>query len=281
TVRNSAGFGLQIAGASQYVDLARLDVSGSANSGVWIQTTGTAPTFVTVKDSRVHDNGTGGITVWLAPGGYIAIERNEVFNNAGTGNFDGIQVGGGDGSTHHVVVRGNLAYGNGVANDGADQIDLGGHAFGDYFLVEDNDARGPGGGVKVQQGWGGKTMICRRNRLTSAGLQVYYFPSPTVMYNNTVFNGSHAPQFWSDNPAPAPGLSYGGLESRNNLLVQESGGDYLFLLNGVTGFHIDVGYSSMRLVNNVYRFAAKGILWSPRTFNTADPTIGAAEFAAY
>src|SRR5262245_38547404 len=93
TIRNSTGFGLQIAGASQYVDLAHLDVSGSATSGVWIQTTGTTPTFVTVKDSRVHDNGTGGITVWLAPGGYIAIERNEVFNNAGAGNFDGIQVG--------------------------------------------------------------------------------------------------------------------------------------------------------------------------------------------
>src|SRR5262245_60105751 len=56
TVRNSGGIGIQIAGTSQYIDLANLDVSNSADSGVWIQTTGTAPNFITIKNSRVHDN---------------------------------------------------------------------------------------------------------------------------------------------------------------------------------------------------------------------------------
>lgn len=280
TARNAPGDGVFIGGAAHHIDLRNLEVFNSGSSGVWIQTTGTTPTFITVKGSRLHDNAKGGVTVWLSPGGYILIEGNRVYNNVGTGNFDGIQVGGGDGSSHHVVVRGNVAYGNGQSGDGPDQIDLGGHAFGDYFLVEDNDARGPGGDFKVQQGFGGTTMICRRNRLTRTGFAIYYYPSPTVFYSNTVVGATHAIQFWSDTAAALPGLSLGGFESRNNLLLQEAG-DYLFLLNGVPGFHIDVRYSSMRLATNVYRFSTKGILWSPRIFNTADPTIGAAEFAAY
>jgi hypothetical protein len=281
TIKNSPGWGIYVGGNSSHIEMTNLDVSSCRSNGIFVNPTGTAPNFTIVRNSQVHDNGSGGITIWVAPGGYFLVENNVAYNNAGAGNYDGIQVGGGDGATHHVVVRGNVAYGNGVGTTGADQIDLGGHAHGDHYLVEDNEARGPGGDMKVQQAYNATGIIARRNRLTGGvGFVVYGFPTPAVYYNNTIVDAGHALQFWSDRADSPPGRSLGGFEFRNNLVLQST--NYLFLLNGVTGYLIDITYPSMRLANNMYKFTGKGIGWMPRIFDcqNADPS-GASEFAAY
>ncbi|HEY2387122.1 MAG TPA: DUF1565 domain-containing protein [Candidatus Binatia bacterium] len=278
TVRNSPNWGVHISGSATHIELNTLDVSGCNQNGVFIETSTTAPNFTIVHNSKVHDNQAGGIAVWVAPGGYFLIENNQVYNNAGTNNYDGIQIGGGDGASHHVVARNNTSYGNGGAN-GADQIDFGGHAFGHHYLAENNDVSGPGGSMKVQQGFGGYAIIARRNRLSGMGLITYEFPNPAVWYNNTIVNAGHAIQFWTDSASSPPGQSFGGLEIRNNLILQST--DYLFLLNGVSGFNIDHRYSSIRLANNMYKFTSKGILWGPIfDCQLTDPS-GSSAFAAY
>lgn len=280
-IKNSPGWGIYLGGSATHIELTGLDVSASAASGVFITPSTPNRSYSIVRKSKVHDNAGGGIVVWLAPGGYFLIEDNQSYNNAGAGNYDGIQVGGGDGSSNHVVVRRNVAYGNGQGNDGADQIDLGGHAIGDHFLVEENDARGPGGVMKVHQAWGGIGIIARRNRLSGIGFAVYGFPTPAVYYNNTIVDAAgHALQIFDDRADPAPGRSLGGFDFRNNLVLQSS--NYLFLLNGVAGYNIDVRYPSLVFATNMYKFTAKGIGWSPRIFDAQNPDpAGALEFAAY
>jgi hypothetical protein len=215
-VRNYAYWCMTITGASTNIDLTGLDVSGCTQSGIWIETSGSAPNFIKVRQSTVHDNQAGGITVWRSPGGYLLIEGNEVYGNAGVGNYDGIQVGGGDAATHHAVVRANRSYGNGQGATGADQIDLGGHAAGDFYLVEDNQAWGPGGAMKVQQTYGATTLIARRNRLSGIGFEVYGFPTPAVYYHNTIVGSAgHALQFWDDQADAPPGRSLGGFEFKH------------------------------------------------------------------
>jgi len=277
-IKNSPNWCVHIQGSSTHVELSNLDVSNCTETGIFFETSTTSPNFSVVRNSKVHDNSAGGIAVWVAPGGYFLIEGNEVYNNIGNNNYDGIQAGGGSGASHHVVARNNVSYGNGGAN-GADQIDFGGHAYGHHYLVEGNDVRGPGGSMKVQQGWGGYAIIARRNRLTGMGLITYDYPNPAVWYNNTIVNAGHAMQFWTDTASQPPGQSFGGLEIRNNLMLQST--DYMFLLNGVAGFSIDDRYSSMRLVNNMYKFTSKGILWNTIfDCQLADPD-GSQAFAAY
>jgi hypothetical protein len=277
-VKNSPNWCIHVMGSATHVELSGLDVSGCTANGIFIETSTAAPNFSIVRNSKVHDNAAGGISVWVAPGGYFLIEGNEVYNNLGNNNYDGIQVGGGSGASHHVVARNNVAYGNGGSN-GADQIDFGGHAYGHHYLAENNDVRGPGGSMKVQQGWGGYAIIARRNKLTGLGLITYDYPNPAVWYNNTIVNAGHAIQFWTDTASSPPGQSFGGLEIRNNLILQST--DYLFLLNGVSGFSIDYRYSSMRLANNMYKFTSKGILWNT-IFDCQSPDpAGATAFAAY
>lgn len=282
TIKNGPGWGIGIAGNSHHIELSQLDVSNCGQSGIWIAPSTPTPNFTIVRQSKVHDNASGGITVWAAPGGYFLIEDNQAYNNRGNGNYDGIQVGGGDGATHHVVVRRNVAWGNGQGTQGADQIDLGGHGVGDHYLVEENQARGPGGVVKVHQGGygGGRGVIARRNQLTGIGFGIYGFPNPVAYYNNTIVNADKAFHLWSDRADSPPGRSFGGMEIRNNLELQSV--DYLFLVNGVPGFLIDIRPSSLILANNVYKFTGKGIGWYPRIFDAHNPDPGgAAEFAAY
>src|SRR5262249_9569971 len=86
--------------------------------------------------------------------------------------------------------------------------------------------------------------------------------------------------FWSDNAAPLPGLSFQGLEVRNNIFT---GADsYVITLGGVPGFNIDVRRSSMFFDGNLYKFTSKGIGWVPRIFDCAAPDpLGQLEFVAY
>ncbi|MEO8629806.1 MAG: hypothetical protein ABI612_17140, partial [Betaproteobacteria bacterium] len=66
------------------------------------------------------------------------IDSNEVWGNAGTGNYDGIQVGSGSGGTHHVLVKNNIVHDNGSENAGEDPIDVGGHGINHHYLIEGN-----------------------------------------------------------------------------------------------------------------------------------------------
>jgi hypothetical protein len=281
TVKNGTGWCVAVTGNSHHIELSQMDVSNCSSSGIWIYPSNSTPNYTVVRQSKIHENGAGGITVWASPGGYFLIEDNEAYKNLGGGNYDGIQVGGGDGATHHVVVRRNIAWGNGEGTNGADQIDLGGHGIGDHYLAEENIVWGPGGVMKVHQGerGGAQGIIARRNRLSGRGFAVYGYPNPVVYYNNTIVDGSI--QLWSDRADSPPGRNFGGMEFKNNLVLQS--GDYLVYVAGAPGYLIDVRPSSVLFANNLYKFTGKGMaLYAPQIFNAnlADPQ-GASEFAAY
>ncbi len=279
TLKNSQGFCISLTGNATHIDIGNVDISNcSAGGAVWVEGS-TVPSYSTIHDSKVHDNPHGGIVLWNAPGGYYLIERNRVWNNAGSGNFDGIQVGGEASGLHHVVVRNNVAYDNGTATVGADQIDMGGHGAVHHYLLEGNDVWGAGGVIKIH-GEPAQYTIARFNRATGFGFAEYNRPNAPAIYNNTIYNAGHAVLFYSDYVDSGFGTSFGGMELRNNLFVGST--DYSLVVAATSGGKIDVRYSSLKLDGNMYKFGSRGIAWSPRAFNCglagAD---GAAEFAAY
>jgi parallel beta-helix repeat protein len=126
TIKNSQGYGVMLAGNTTRVEAANLDVSNCASAGaIWVEGA-TSPSYSTIRNNNVHDNPHGGIVLWNSPGGYYLVERNRVWNNAGGGNFDGIQVGGEAAGLHHVV--GTTSRTQRHRRQGADQIDMGGHS---------------------------------------------------------------------------------------------------------------------------------------------------------
>jgi len=280
TVRNGAAYCVALSGNTTHVQLLNLDVYGCQGSGaVWVEGA-TSPSYSVIRGSTVHDNTGGGITLWNSPGGYYLIEQCEVWNNAGAGNYDGIQVGGEAAGLHHVVVRNNTVHDNGSADPGADQIDMGGHGPCHHYVMDGNDVYGSGGAVKMH-GNPPFATIMRRNRVTGIEIVEYDRPNPAMIYHNTVVNArGHAVQFWTDHVDGGAGTSYGGMELRNNLFV--GSGSYLLILNGVPGFKWDMSYSSLKLDGNMYRFTSEGLGWVPRVFDCQqpDPT-GQNEFVAY
>jgi hypothetical protein len=280
TFKNSPAHCVALASNTTHVDIGRLDVSNChAAAAIWVEGC-TVPSFSRIHDNKVHDNPQGGIVLWNAPGGYYLIERNQVWNNAGSANFDGIQVGGQDAALHHVVVRNNVAHDNGTATVGADQIDMGGHGSVHHYLLEANEVYGAGGAIKMH-GNPAQYTIARFNRVnTNNGFDEYDQPNAPAIYNNTIVGTAHGILLYSDYVVSGYGSSYGGMEIRNNLFVDQR--NYALNVAAVSGGKIDIRYSSLKLDGNMYKFGTKGISWYPRSFNCelADPT-GANEFAAY
>ncbi len=279
TIKNSGAYCVMLAGNTTKVEISNLDVSNCAAAGaIWVEGS-TVPSHSVIRDSKVHDNPHGGIVLWNSPGGYYLIERNRVWNNAGSGNFDGIQVGGEAAGLHHVVVRDNVAYDNGTATEGADQIDMGGHSPVHHYLLEGNEVWGVGGHIKIH-GNPAQHTIARFNRATGIGFDEYDRPNAPAIYNNTVYNAGHAALFYSDYVDSGYGSSFGGMELRNNLFVGST--NYTLVVSAVPGGKIDVRHSSLKLDGNMYRFGSKGISWLPRSFNCGlAGAEGEAEFAAF
>lgn len=298
-VQNGVGDCVTIGGASNFLTLDSNEITACHGSGVYIGTTGSAANYNRLTHNAIHDNRVGGITLVTASGGYTYIGYNQVYNNAGVGNFDGIQVGVGGSTSHHVVVEHNLAYGNGdpalcavwgaasPCNNGADQIDMGGHVFGDEFLAQYNEVRKPGGNLKVHQGFGGKHIISRFNIGNTTGTQLYEFPSPTHHYNETFVDAGQAIQFYNANQGPTPGQSYGGATWLNEVAVNLTVNGLLFLDNGilsggVPAWHTDFRKSSIDMDYNCYQVSASGLQWrsdSPSGCSIASYTAG--QFATY
>ena len=279
TIKNSQGYCVSLSGNSTHIDVGNLDVSNCAAAGaVWVEGS-TVPSYTTIHDNKVHDNPHGGIVLWNSPGGYYLVERNRVWNNAGSGNFDGIQVGGEAAGLHHVVVRNNVAYDNGTATVGADQIDMGGHSAVHHYLLEGNDVWGVGGSIKIH-GEPAKYTIARFNRATGFGFNEYNQPNAAAIYNNTIYGAAHAVLFYSDYVDSGYGSSFGGMELRNNLFVGST--DYTLVVAAVSGGKIDVRHSSLKLDGNMYRFGNKGISWNPRSYDCGLPApTGDNEFRAF
>jgi len=278
TLRNSPGFGVSVVGDSRNVRLLNLDIHHCNGPGaLWIEGS-VSPSYSEIHGCKVHDNEGGGITFWQGSGYYL-VEENEVWNNRGVQNFDGIQVGSQVDGFNHVAVRRNLVYDNGAGDPGADNIDMGGHGPCDHYLMEGNTARGSNGSVKMH-GMPPTATVARFNRITGQGITEYDHPNPAMIYSNTIVDARNALQFHSDDVIGGPGTDFGGLEARNNLFVAST--NYTLILTGASGFKIDTRYSSIRLDGNLYQFGSGGILWSSGIYSAQlpDPD-GATAFAAY
>ncbi|MCX6718372.1 MAG: right-handed parallel beta-helix repeat-containing protein, partial [Candidatus Staskawiczbacteria bacterium] len=259
--------------------LLNLDVSNSGTSYaatgqiVAGSDIGSPPAFSVISGCKVHDSPGGGITMWGVAGGYWLIENNEVYNNAGYANWDGVQVGVGDATggiqDNHVIVKNNLIYNNATGGgEGQDNLDLGAHAINHHFLVEGNDIYGGNGSFKLNSGNAfehhyragvSSFHIARFNRFTGIGYSCYGFPSPTVIYNNTFVDAYHTFAQFSQEDLPHDsygdstytGGDTGRQNLKNNIFFQEStsGGYYGVFVYG----DVDVTYSSVRLQHNLYR----------------------------
>lgn len=282
-IRNSSGFGLALTGNTRNALVTGVEVTGSKGAGaIWVEGA-TSASFSSIRNCLIHDNDGGGITLWDSPGGYYLIEDNRVWNNLGTNNFDGIQVGSQAAGLHHVAVRRNTVYDNGANNQGADNIDMGGHTACHHYLMEGNDAWGSTGALKMH-GQPPYATVARFNRSTGHGFVEYDYPNPAMIYNNTMVNTKNGLHFHTDDLVGGNGVNFAGMELRNNLVYGAT--NYLLLLTGPGGYKFDLRWSSLKLDGNAYRFYdygyRGGILWDPRTFapQSPDPT-GPSEFAAY
>ncbi len=286
-VRNSEGFGVSAIGDCQNLKLVNLEVDHCAGAGaVWIEGS-ISPSYSEIRRCRIHDNPGGGITLWQGSGYYV-IEDNQVWNNAGANNFDGIQVGSQAGGFHHVVVRRNLVHDNATGDPGADNIDMGGHGPVSHLLMEANVARN--GEVQMHgtdpKGTAPVALVMRFNTITGSvggkgGIVEYDHPNPSIIYSNTVVDAFNALLLYSDDVIGGTGTDFGGLESRNNLFVDAT--NYTLILAGAAGFKIDTRYGSIRYDGNLYRFGGTGgILWSSGVYpaQLPDPN-GAQAFADY
>lgn len=277
-VRNSAGMNVNIGGASHHLQLTNLNIHDSVgSSGIFISESSPVSTFTVIRGNRVYNNSLGGITLWLSSGGYYLIENNEVYGNRGNGNYDGIQVGGNSGGTHHVVVRNNIIHDNGSTDNGEDNLDMGGHSASNHYLSEGNTIYGTIGSVKLHANTEGAYMppyhISRFNKITGIGNTTYGYPDPVVWYNNTFYNCGQCVFFWGDRADVSPGRSLGDstyiggdtgrMNWKNNIFIQKPGSSaYAILLAGPSGYNIDTRYNSVRFQNNLYEFSIGGkISW--------------------
>jgi hypothetical protein len=295
-IRNSPAYNVWVGGESHHLELLNLDIHDGGSSGIWLDGPKGRAAMSVISGNRVHHHPSGGITLWNASGGYYRIEGNEVWANKGIGNFDGIQIGGGNGASHHVVVKGNFVHDNGSTNVGEDPIDLGGHALNHHYLVEGNVMSGGTGSFKLHSGqlkagWYAPGVssfhIARFNRLVGKAFVSYEFPNPVAIYNNTLidcgqcvmFYGEDASKNQSMGDATYVGGDSGRMVWKNNLFFQSSpSGEYVLLTAGPAGATIDLSYRSVRFQNNMYKFAAgQRIAWQ----GVFGPAIDASLFSSY
>jgi hypothetical protein len=295
-VRNSSAYLVWIGGESHHLELVGLDVHNGGASGIWLDGPKNRPAMSVISGNHVHDNPQGGITVWSATGGYYLIQGNEVWANKGSGNYDGIQVGGGDAGSHHIVVKNNYVHDNGSADTGEDAIDLGGHAMNHHYLVEANVMAGGTGSFKMHSGdlkLGYYTPgvsgfhIARFNQLFGKGYVAYEYPNPVALYNNTFYNCGQCVMFYGEDSSTNQNLgdsSYSGGDSgrmnwKINIFFQDgSVSAYALLWAGPSGATIDLTYRSVRFQNNLYKFSSgQKIAW-PNVFG---PGINDSVFNSY
>jgi hypothetical protein len=261
-IANSAYRGISIINDAIHLTLINLDIhNNGAEAGILVEGAA-SPAYSIIKGCKIYNNTRSGIALWTATGGYWLIEENVVYGNLGKDNWDGIQVGGYNAASHHVVVRNNVVYDNG--GEGADQIDMGGHSRASYYLMEGNEVYGNIGWKNVKlSGQGQEYSIQRFNRLTNQTL-VYYSLQPyrVATYNNTVHNAHHD-VLWSGE-GETPDASFQGWVFKNNLFTSNSGPPFV-----CTGkCPIDQSVSSMFFDGNMYLFGQDYIYWGNDQYST-------------
>jgi hypothetical protein len=295
-IRNASAYSVYIGGESHHLELVSLNVHNNAYSGIYADGPDTRPGMNVITNCKVHDNQMGGITIWRPAGGYYRIEGNEVWGNIGVGNYDGIQVGGGSGGTHHVVVKNNIVHDNGQADIGEDPIDVGGHGINHHYLVEGNYIYGGKGSFKVhsgqlKSGWytpgTSGHHIARFNRLLGVAYVAYEYPDPIAMYNNTFAGCGQCVLFYGESSATNQNLGdttftggdTGRMNWKNNLFFRDTASKtYVLLQAGPSGSSIDLTYRSVRFQSNLYRLdPAQAIVWNAMFGAPVD----AAAFANY
>jgi Protein of unknown function (DUF1565) len=297
-VSRSGYYGIYIGGEAHHLQIVNCNVHDSGSSGIWIEGPLSRPSMSLIGNNQSHNNAQGGITVWQLDGGYLRIEGNQTFSNTGTGNYDAIQVGGGNGGAHHVVVRNNISHDNGQADTGEDNLDLGGHKINHHYLVEGNQVYGGTGSVKLHSG---DTQISaytagvsgyhifRFNQITGKGYVSYEFPNPIVSYNNTFVDcgqcfmiyGENGNAMQSAGDSTYTGGDAGRMNWKNNLFFQSQASSQNMLLTASpSSGTIDVRYNSVRFQSNLYGFSSKQqIAWGAAGLFTGLNT--ASGFASY
>lgn len=295
-IKRSRWYDVVVRAPAHHVELHELSVRNAKEAGILVELgdSNLTPSFSSITNCVVKDNGRGGIVLWQAKGGYWRIEGNTATGNAGTSeNYDGIQVGGGgkDDWSHHVVVRRNTASNNGAdpgAAGMADNIDLGGHGPNHHYLVDSNGIVFPSGSLKVHSGGSKQSYhIVRRNRLTNAGFDNYGYPNPIAVYNNTFFGCKQCAHFYpGTNGMNSLGHSTGSDTGRmvwmNNVFFggasPSDAGPYILFANDQSWGTIDRAYSAVKFVRNLYRPTAdQRIGWG----SAFGPPLDTTAFGAY
>ena len=271
TIRNSPFWGLYIGGESHHLQLTNLDIYDSKASGIMIDGPHERPAFTVLNKNKIHHNTQGGITLWISKGGYYRIEENEVFANSGGGNYDGVQIGGGNGATHHIIVKNNIIHDNGKADKGEDNLDLGGHGISHHYLVEGNTIFGGTGSFKLHSGSmkdhtysPGKSgfHIARHNNFTRIGFVSYGFPNPIVLYHNTFVDAGQAFMIYNEDDGQNKnsgdssylGGDAGRMNIKNNIFWQEEASTSHIALAAGPG-SIDISERSINFRNNLFKRA--------------------------
>src|SRR3989344_1578306 len=257
---------------TSYVTLADLEVGNATADGI----ISLRPVSITIQNIDAHDNGGGirfncqdvnarsdsriinskshhnqqeGIFVRNCPGGYFTIENNEIYNNVGTGNYDGIEIY----NTPYVAVLNNTIRDNcGPSGPpcAGDSIDAGGTnalvSPSHHLIYEGNKVSGPAD-VAVKMNNEPLYSIIRKNVLTGTGFVFYEGPSKIAVYHNTVVNPGEAVQFWG-NGDNVSGLNFGGTQVKNNLFVNAAG----YIVN--IGNQAVPDTSSIVFDSNLYKF---------------------------
>ncbi len=286
-VRNSPYENILIHNNSTHLKLLYLDVHHAGTIyGVDSQIIATGcsvPAFSEIAYCEVHDGPGAGITLWSASGGYWNIHDNEVYNNEGAGNWDGIEIGGASVGTNHVIIRNNIIYNNGynqttgIWNNGADNLDVSSHGLSHHMLIEGNkvstSVTGPAfkihsGADNYIPGTSGH-IIARNNVLIRSNTSAYAYPNPIVYYNNTFFNSSNN-QYYPENcdglcnvgDSTYSGGDTGRANWKNNLFFNNDSsiGGYLIHINNASAFNLT--YASLRFQHNLYKFGpSQTIAW--------------------
>ena len=299
-IKNSSSYNLYVGGESHHLEISDNNIYGAGASNVFIEGPNSQPAFSKFINNKVHNAYQGGITLWYSLGGYYTFENNEVYGNVGNSNYDGLQIGGGassDKGLHHIVVRNNHIYDNGKAEQGEDNLDLGGHFLNHHYLVEFNDVHGNIGSFKLNSGdilipgslKAGVSghHIARFNKFTGIGWNGYNQPNPIVFYNNTFVDSGTWLQFYSDGSPGKPSFGNstyifdsdtGRMNWKNNLFWQEKSAlDAYGILTAGTP-PVDMSYSSVKLQNNMYRFNGQRIGVSKNSIYSA---VKPADFETY
>jgi len=276
-VKNSPYENILITSDSTHLKLLYLDVhdGGTGAYGVdaqfMVNDCG-VPAFSEIAYNKIHDGPGGGLGLWTASGGYWNIHDNEVYNNEGAGNWDGVEIGGASAGTNHIIVKDNDIHNNGYNlstlkwNNGADDLDVSSHGFSHHMLFEGNKitAGTTGPAFKIHSGSDAYTpglsghMIARNNILIRSNTNNYAFPDPVAYYNNTFFD-SKGNQYYPENcsaPCNVGDSTYSGGDTgranwKNNLFFTNANlFGQLILMNGT----FNLTYASLRFQHNLYNF---------------------------